>query len=82
VTCVLRMINRPKLMSSLVYKIVLRQINLMILPEIGLFRRHKIADLQTKQLKALLYYTHLKLSCQHLREAASHIIVLSIIPLS
>ena len=36
--------------------------------------------LHTNQLKASNYYAHLKQSCQPAREAASHIIVLSIIP--
>ena len=54
----------------------------MIISDSHLFCRHKTADSQTKQPKALGYYTHLKLSCQPLREAASHIRVLSIIPLN
>jgi hypothetical protein len=50
----------------------------MIFPNNGFLSRHMIADLKTTQLD---YYPHLKLSCQPLREAASHISVLSIIPL-
>ena len=52
----------------------------MIYPNCGFLSRHTVADSQTKPLKAPAYYTHLKLSCQPLREAPSHITVLSIIP--
>jgi hypothetical protein len=41
---------------------------------------HIIAASQTMRLEACAYYTHLNLSCQTFREAASHIIVLTIIP--
>jgi hypothetical protein len=54
---------------------------LMIFPNNGFLSRHIIADSQTKRLNTPAYYTHLKLSCQPLRESASHITVLSIIPL-
>ena len=53
----------------------------MIFPKCGFLPRHIVADSQTKRLEACAYYTHLKLSCQTLREADSHITVLSIIPL-
>jgi hypothetical protein len=53
----------------------------MIFPDSHLLPLHIFADSQTEWLKASVYCTHLKLSCQTLREAASHIIVLSIIPL-
>ncbi len=52
----------------------------MIFPNNGFLSRHIIAESQTKRLEACAYYTHLKLSCQTLREAVSHITVLSIIP--
>ena len=61
-------------------KSALRLINPMNLTHSGFLSRHIIAKLQTNRLQASDYYTHLKLSCQTLREAASHIIVLSIIP--
>jgi len=53
----------------------------MIFPDKCFLPRHITADSQIKRHIASYYYTHLKLSCQLLRETASHIIVLSIIPL-
>jgi len=52
----------------------------MIFLNNGFLSRYIIADSRTKRLEACAYFTHLKLSCQALREADSHIIVLSIIP--
>jgi hypothetical protein len=62
------------------YKNALMPSGLMIIPNKEFLTRYMVADLKINQLPAPNYFTHLKLSCQPIREAASHTFVLSIIP--
>ena len=69
-------------LSDVIYQLQkrLEETTPMIFSDNGFLSRHIIADSQTTRLEDCAYFTHLKLSCQDLREAVSHITVLSIIP--
>ena len=61
-------------------KDALRRINTMYLSLNCLLPHSKRPDRQPDEHNALDYYTHIEISCQLIRESASYISVLSIIP--
>jgi len=61
-------------------KKVMRELNIMNFYLSRFLPKTKSADCQPNDKNAIVYNTHIKISCHPVRKAASHILVLSIIP--